>query len=956
MRKILIIMLLLFVAQLHGQNRDSIYISQYVKNSFTMYGVSDALITIMDTTGNIIDTVRTTQASGSHEARAWSFTVPRKPSTFRIRAEHPNYETSETIVVMKHPARLNSFRFPDIMMKIKTKSDNVVKLGEARVKSTRVQLYYRGDTIVVDAKAFKLPEGSMLDALVKSVPGCEMKDNGDIYMNGKKVDYLTLNGKDFFKGNNKMMLENLPYYTVDKLQFYDQQSEHSYMLGKDVDNSDYVMNVKLKREYSLGYMANADIAGGTHDRWLARVFGLRFTDNSRIAFFGNANNVSENSNPSSRGKWSTTKAPFGDNKIYNLGSELSIDDKHGKFKETANATLIWQRNTDETRTTHESFLQQSTAYNIANQNSKLKTFSININNNLLLKQIGLKSDTRLRYDKRTATSWTRTGQFSASPTDFGNTLKILDSIFSSTISSQLLSILVNRTNDSSSSNTRGWNISQDFSYHKSLPWGDDLFLNTSGKWAETNTDELSDYMLYTPASPQENERQERDNRNTNRNYELRFGVSYSIHLFNQWHITLNEAYSQQGENIRSNLYRLDRGEDGSEVETLPSVIERARLQDWNNSWRSKNIYHANELSLILHSHKRDTERGRFTSFTATLPAYYSWATEEYSRGQRSTDASDHRWLFQPNIDLEHNTRSWRDTYAFNYNLMMRSPDLTQKVYFTDNSNPLAVLQGNPDLRPSHTHNLSLTFHTRFGTHSQFLMLRTNGAIMRNLVAQNVSYNQQSGVYTYKPTNVNGNWNWTTGLTYRRALTENRRLNIESNTNFDYYRNVDMKTDIESNFSERSIVDRYTTKESIKMEYRHAKWQAAISGSLELNNIRPHYDNSAYIDSKEYSYGITFNSELPWKFRLITDFKMYSRRGYSDKDLNTDYLLWNAQLERSLCKGTITMSLKAFDLLHQISQTHVTVNSQGRTETWQMALPNYVMLHLVYHWNKNPKKR
>lgn len=84
--------------------------------------------------------------------------------------------------------------------------------------------------------------------------------------------------------------------------------------------------------------------------------------------------------------------------------------------------------------------------------------------------------------------------------------------------------------------------------------------------------------------------------------------------------------------------------------------------------------------------------------------------------------------------------------------------------------------------------------------------------------------------------------------------------------------------------------------------------------------------------------------------------MYSRRGYTDSSLNIDNLVWNAQISRSLCKGRLNLMLKAYDLLHQISQTMTTVNSQGRVETWRLSLPNYVMLHVQWKFHKSPKKR
>ena len=60
-------------------------------------------------------------------------------------------------------------------------------------------MFYRGDTLVYNADAFNVADGSMLDALIKQMPGTELKKNGEIFVNGKKIDNLLLNGKDFFR-------------------------------------------------------------------------------------------------------------------------------------------------------------------------------------------------------------------------------------------------------------------------------------------------------------------------------------------------------------------------------------------------------------------------------------------------------------------------------------------------------------------------------------------------------------------------------------------------------------------------------------------------------------------------------------------------------------------------------------------------------------------------------------
>ena len=81
-----------------------------------------------------------------------------------------------------------------------------IALGGIVVKSTKVKFFYKGDTLVYNADAFQLAEGSMLDALISQLPGVELKDDGRIYVNGRFVDNLLLNGKDFSKARMKSCL------------------------------------------------------------------------------------------------------------------------------------------------------------------------------------------------------------------------------------------------------------------------------------------------------------------------------------------------------------------------------------------------------------------------------------------------------------------------------------------------------------------------------------------------------------------------------------------------------------------------------------------------------------------------------------------------------------------------------------------------------------------------------
>ena len=293
-----------------GQRKDTkrtVMLSMYIKDSFTMVKLR-AFVTLMRDDSTMVDTM----TCRGWERDIWArFQVPAMPARYIVKAECDGYATAFQDYEIKHVARNVFFRMPDILLRKQAESNvyKEVDLDGVVVTGTKVKFTYRGDTLVYNASAFNVPDGSMLDALVRQLPGAELKSNGDIYVNGKKIDYLTLNGNDFFKGNNKIMLDNLPHYVVQDIKVYNKSSAKSRLMGEDVEKKDYVMDVALKREYNRAYVANAEVAGGSHDRYMARLFGLYYDDYTRLSVFANTNNVNEDRRPGSEGEWSPANMP-----------------------------------------------------------------------------------------------------------------------------------------------------------------------------------------------------------------------------------------------------------------------------------------------------------------------------------------------------------------------------------------------------------------------------------------------------------------------------------------------------------------------------------------------------------------------------------------------------------------------------------------------------------------------
>ena len=171
----------------------------HVKNSLTRVGIPDVLITLMREDSTVVDTMHVfKQWSGrGKDDYAYRFEIPAREQQYIIRAEHPDYETSYVNYAVRHIARNEYFDAPWHYMR-RRMAEKEKTLDEVTVRATKIRMTYRGDTITFNADAFNLPEGSMLDALIRQMDGVELKDDGRIFVQGEQVEELMLNGRDFF--------------------------------------------------------------------------------------------------------------------------------------------------------------------------------------------------------------------------------------------------------------------------------------------------------------------------------------------------------------------------------------------------------------------------------------------------------------------------------------------------------------------------------------------------------------------------------------------------------------------------------------------------------------------------------------------------------------------------------------------------------------------------------------
>lgn len=938
--------------QQQQKKQHTINLRGYVKDSFTKVNLK-AFVTIMDADSTVLDTTTT---RGWRNNIAYSVNIPPKTGKYIIKAECEGYDTDYLDYNIKYIARNKFFSLLDLPLRKKISRE--VELDGVTVTSTKVKFAYRGDTIVYNASAFNVPDGSMLDAIVRQMPGAEIKSNGDIYINGKKIDYLLLNGKDFFKGNNKIMLDNLPYYTVNDLKVYNRSSDKSRLMGKEVEKKDYVMDVGLKREYNRNYTVNAEAAGGTKDRYMARLFGLYFTDHTRLSVYGNINNVNEDRRPGYDGDWRPSNSPQGQKTTRQAGINYNVETKNGKLKNEGFVTVKFDELHDISRTATENFASAGNIFSRSTSDQTSKSHQIWYNSNLQLQgSTGFFFNPDIRYSDNSSKSASRSATYTAEPSGFGGIQQTLDSTFANNIHGHLHDIITNRSLNYGRTKTESFDAGYMLMAWHKLPWGDRIELESRFNYIHTKPSDAFSLSRneYMKAGDNDLRNQYTDTHNNSYYYENI--LIYGLEIPNTvWTVKAGPMYKQEFKSYYNMNYRLDwlggqwQDDPMSVFATLPSTEQQ--LNDALNTQTSRHYSTMQRRTggrlEFLHN-----KNGLFMQFT--LNAYKERENIYHHTASADTTATRSRFVVSPSIFIQR--YSDKLFVYFNYNTINNYPDFASILPYTDDSNPLAIRVNNPKLKTPLIHHYDFNFRLSGLKNQQFLGFFATGNFYHNNCGTRTTYNSQTGGYTYMSDNVkSGNWDFWTTFSYGTALDKNRLFSLDSRLWFNGLKRTDF--DIAYDNSDAPLYKMLTTELGTSQYVRLQKGNLTVSvgGKVEWRHSTSDRDNFTTINACDFEYGGTISCRLPLGISLATDIKEYCRRGYSEKSMNTSDLVWNASLTRSFCKGSLTLKAEAFDILGQLSNTQYDINAQTKNETWRNTIPSYAMMHLTYKFSKTPKKK
>lgn len=353
-------------------------------------------------------------------------------------------------------------------------------------------------------------------------------------------------------------------------------------MGKEMEKKDYVMDVALKREYSRGYIANMEAAGGSEDRYLARLFGLYYTDNSRISVFGNLNNTNETRRPGSQGDWSPSNSPQGQKTTRQVGVDFNTSSKSQKISEQGNVTFAWDNTHDLTRSSQENFASTGNIYSRSINDSRSDNHSFNLYNNFQVDgKLGVWLDTRIDYSDRKSSSSNRSATYSANPKRWGDISQTIDSTFAQNVSGSLYDIITNRSLYQSRSKVHAFTGSQQALAWYKLPWGDRIELNLSGSYSSSKPNETFSLNRNEYFKTGEKDLRNYYNDSRSNTYNIRGSFKYGIEIpYTKWTMLVGPKFKQTYQSVKGLKYRLDElgGDWISNPElmfaTLPSNMEQ----------------------------------------------------------------------------------------------------------------------------------------------------------------------------------------------------------------------------------------------------------------------------------------------------------------------------------------------------------------------------------------------
>ena len=890
-----------------------------------------------------------------------------RPGTYIFKAEMMGYKPYEKEIKVEGAMDLGT---------VKMDLDNTV-LDAASVSATGNPIVIKKDTVEYNASSFKTTDNDMLEDLLKKLPGLEVSEDGSITANGQTITKITIDGKTFFLDDPQLASKNIPAKIIQKVKVVEKKSEQAEFTGFSDGQEETVIDLSVQKGMMKGLFGNV-MAGVGHDwtsgetssfgkndgdyRYQGAAFVGRFNDHSQISVILNANNTNNrgfndmagsmmqgmrgggggmgrgmggwgggNGITSSRmgginGAWDLfdNKMNIGGNYLFNATNREVTEDSRKTTYLDDGSTLVYDNHGFSNTDSYGNRFGMRLDHKFSDKTSILFQPSVNFGHG------------SYREFNEFQTMRNSSGASGQTNTGF---------------------------NDNVGSN-RNWNTSGFLLFRQRLGRKGRTF-SFMGRYSFSNNDmdgfNQSLTTDYTDGVPRDSIINQRfDQNQKGRSLSGRF--TYTEPLSSDFFLEANYEYSWNKSTSYKNTYNSGDNSAFNVDEHRYSIAGESLDKTYSNRIENRYINQSVGLNLMYQKDKVTAQIGFGANPTDTKNTTMRLGKET------PYESKVVNWAPRAMLFLDPSDNTNLRVFYFGRS---SQPSTSQLMPVPDNTDPLNVSFGNPYLEPYFNHNIHSEFRMSNKKNFSSMNVNLDGGLVQNPVVSAVWYGLNGAQYSI-PVNGPASWRGSMRMFYNTPIAKSnfsvsnmananysKSSSYIGSTSFDtdrYYVSGDFDYELfhndfpdldDSQYFSRNDIQSLSLMERLRLTYRTDAIELQAGG-------RTRFSKSWYTVSKA-STNATWNNQLsasvnwtaPAGFGLVSDFNYNWYRGYTTPQ-DPEYIL-NVAVTKLLFKNRMTVQVKAWDLLNQSKNLHVTDASNYHQEVLNNTLGRYVILSLTWRF-------
>jgi len=786
------------------------------------------------------------------------------------------------------------------------------------VKITVSPIKIKKDTIEFNASAIKVRPDSNIEELLKNISGVEIDNDGKITVNGKEVDQIMINGKEFFDKSGKIALKNIPADIIKNIQFTTTKTKEEELTGKTPKSENKTINFNIDEKKNKGFLTKLAVGYGSDKRYEINSFSSYFKDKTKISLVASSNNINTSSNfndddsrrnsrAGSSMKGIQRSTTIGLNYSDNLGKDIDLD-ALGLTRTSSNMETA-------SKVSKTTFLPDS----------NLKTDSENRSENDS-EQYTFNSSLQIKAD--TANTIYFSPKFSHSKTknlNFGNSATFKND--------ELLNKSTSSTNSDSESN----NFNPSIYYVKKFKKKNrNLSANINTSISENKNNSLvnSQTLFYENGAENVSKKDIRNQlsqtKAQNNNYS--FDARYTEPISDSMSVSFGLKFNSQS-NVNERMV--------NDFDEITGQFSKYNLALSNNSSEKTNQL-TPDISFNLNKKK--------FSFWASLNLGFT--DVKYNSTFNGANYDLQRNFLLPNYNMGFQYKFNQNSSLSIYNSTnFNSPSSQNLIPYVDESNPLVTYQGNPDLKNSWTNTSSISFNSYNIPKSINYFINTIFTFNNNDTT-NFSYFDDSGKQFVTYTNISGNKNANVFGGFSKTFKwEENKLTISPKASLSYSFNKGFIN------GQQFTGNSYTLAPGINVTY----------DKRDKITIRPSYNvNYSFSNYKNYSVESIKNTFQTFRLELTNYFLKTNLLFGNDFEYNTssniapgfkrDFYFWNTSIGYSFYDKQLTARVKVYDVLNQNQSVKRNITASYVEDREDLILRRYIMFSLTMKLNKFGGKR